>query len=93
MVQEVSKAFTFTSTQTTANSQEEGQAMSSSSEEEEISKSSNHPQVFGTPEMVKEDTMLSPKVSKIQFEPLLHLYWCEQTLKPFIDSPTAIYLY
>jgi hypothetical protein len=48
--------------------------MSSSSRGEEISKTSNHLQVFGTPEMVNEDTMLSPKVSKIQFELLLHLY-------------------
>jgi len=67
VVQEVSKAFTFTSTQTTANSQEEGQAMSSSSEEKEISKTSNHLHVFGTPNMVNEDTMLSPEVFKIQF--------------------------
>jgi hypothetical protein len=67
VVQEVSKAFTFTSTKTIANSQEEDQALPSSSGEEEISKTSNHLQVFGTPEMVNEDTMLSPEVFKIKF--------------------------
>jgi hypothetical protein len=90
VVQEVSKAFTLTLTQTIANSQDENQALPSSSGEEEISKTSNHLQVFGTPEMVNQDTTLSPKVSLIQFELSFSFV---QTLTPVVDSPTAIYLY
>jgi hypothetical protein len=61
--------------------------MSSSRRKEEITKTSNHLQVFGTPEMVNEDTMLSPKVSLIQFSSFSFV----QTLKPVVDSPTVIY--
>ncbi len=41
--------------------------MSFSSGEEEISKTSNHLHEFVKPDMVNEDAMMSPEVSKIQF--------------------------
>ncbi len=66
-VHDVSQEFTFTLTQTIANSQDEDKAPPSSSGGEEFYKTSNHLQVFEMPEMVKEDAMMSPEVSKIQF--------------------------
>jgi hypothetical protein len=60
-VHDVSQEFTCTITQ------DEDKAPPSSSGGEEFYKTSNHLQVFEMPEMVKENTMLSPEVSKNQF--------------------------